>query len=308
LRKRRVLAPLLLPVLLLLAIPASSQAFITGIGDEQAQMFASPLFQALHVKIARYIIPYDAMERSSDRTAVETWVAAAQAQNIRPLIAFWHSGTSPNRVPSVELYQREVKKFVAHFPGITDYQPWDEANRGTVNSPTVQFQSPSAKQAAGFYEALRKVCRGCKIVGLDVLDSQNIKSTLRYIKQFKHYVRHMPSIWGLHNYTDTNRFRNKGTKAVAKAVPGQLWLTETGGLVQFGRSFPNRGGSGERRAANALRYMFRLAASNHKIQRLYIFQWTGSPPDARFDAGLVGPSGDPRPGYQVVASYLASHP
>ena len=39
-------------------------------------------------------------------------------------------------------------------------------------------------------------------------------------------------IWGLHNYIDANRFRTRGTKALLQAVKGDIWFTETGGLVK----------------------------------------------------------------------------
>ena len=38
----------------------AASSFLTGIGDEHAQMFGNPLYQQLHTKIVRYIAPYDA--------------------------------------------------------------------------------------------------------------------------------------------------------------------------------------------------------------------------------------------------------
>jgi hypothetical protein len=111
-------------------------------------------------------------------------------------------------------------------------------------------------------------------------------------------------LWGLHNYSDTNRFSSSRTRAVLAAVPGELWLTETGGVVKFGGAFPNVKGSGLRRATRALSYMFHLASSNSRIKRLYIFQWSGSTGAARFDAGLTDPHYNPRPGYVTVCKQL----
>jgi hypothetical protein len=50
--------------------------------------------------------------------------------------------------------------------------------------------------------------------------------------------------------------------------------------------------------------MFRLVRSNHRITRLYIFDWFGGTNRVRFDAGLVDRSGKPRPGYAVVRKQL----
>src|SRR4051794_40155927 len=51
--------------------------------------------------------------------------------------------------------------------------------------------------------------------------------------------------------------------------------------------------------------MFRLAALNKRIKRLYIYQWTGQPRTARFDSGLTNDHGGLRPAYWVVHRHLA---
>jgi hypothetical protein len=305
---RPVLTSLLpLAVLICLALPISGAyaSYQTGIGDEQAAMFSSPLYQRLGTKIARDIVPYDVVDQPADLATFEAWYQADRADGITPLIAFYHSRATPLRMPSVAVYRKEIAKFIVMFPEIRSYQPWNEANRGNVAG---QFASPSAALAAHYYLALKAVCRGCQTVALDVLDGASIKPTLAYIKTFQATLRKahsaLPTLWGLHNYSDTNRFRSTGTKAILKLLPGQVWLTETGGIVQFGSEFTNKGAKGLARAAKALRYMFSLAASSPRIKRLYIFQWTGSGPKVRFDAGLIGPEGLPRPGYLVVCEHL----
>ena len=40
-----------------------------------------------------------------------------------------------------------------------------------------------------------------------------------------------PRYWGLHNYIDANRARTTGTRRMLHAVKGQVWFTETGGIV-----------------------------------------------------------------------------
>ena len=96
-----------------------------------------------------------------------------------------------------------------------------------------------------------------------MLDAQNIGPTLTYISEFKREIGRlrtlMPKIWGLHNYSDLNRFESWRTRELVRALGGQVWLTETGGIVQFGGGFPNRHGSGLKRAANVLKYMFAVA-------------------------------------------------
>jgi hypothetical protein len=287
------------------ASQAATHRFLTGIGDEHSQMFQSALWQKLHVRIARYVAPYDAAASPSDLAAARTWIAAALAQHQQILVAFYHSRRTPTRMPSNATYRKDVQRFIRLFPQVHQYQPWNEANRGNV--PHL-FDSPSAKAAAGYYAQLRAVCRHCTLIGLDVLDQQSIRPTLTYIAQFKAALRRLrvpqPSIWGLHNYSDTNRLTSTRTRAVLKVIRGRLWLTETGGIVQFGSQFPNKNGSGLKRAQKAIQFMFRIAASNPRIDRLYVYSWTGGLDQTRFDAGLTNPDGSARPGYSAVCAYL----
>src|SRR5919198_727894 len=56
-----------------------------------------------------------------------------------------------------------------------------------------------------------------------------------YIKKFRRALKVKRTICGVHNYSDVNRFRQTGTKALIKALGcKQIWLTETGGLFKFG--------------------------------------------------------------------------
>ncbi len=276
--------------------PAASSAAIIGIGDQQASMFSSPLFQDLDVPVVRYIAPYDAMNSGVDARNADAFISAANAAGAKVLVAFYHSRVNPMRMPSKAAYTAAVKKFIAAFPTVREYQPWNEANRGTVAG---QFASPTAKQAADYYMALRSVCKGCTVTGLDLLDGINMAPSLRYLRQFQKYAKPAPRIWGLHNYSDTNRNSDVRTRAFLRAVRGSVWLTETGGVVKLGSALPG-GTTGQKRAAKALKLMFKIADANPRIKRLYIFQWTGSGSRARFDAGLTNPNGSARPGYGVV--------
>ena len=92
--------------------------------------------------------------------------------------------SSPSTTPSTRRrgcrasasYQRDVQKFVKLFPHVHQYQSWDEANRGNVAHA---FSSPSAGSAAKYYQALLRVCKGCTVIGLDVLDQASIGGTLQ---------------------------------------------------------------------------------------------------------------------------------
>jgi hypothetical protein len=283
----------------------SASSYLVGLGDEQTEMFANPLWQQLHTRIARYIAPYDAAVHPDSLARARAWIAAAEAQHVQILVAFYHSEHTPTVLPSVAQYKHDVQKFVKLFPNVKQYQSYDEANRGNVRGA---FSSPSASAAAQYYQALLRVCSHCTVIGLDVLDAQNIGPTLSYISEFKREIGKlrtvMPKIWGLHNYSDINRLESWRTREISHAMGGQIWLTETGGIVQFGGSFPNHHGSGLARAANVLKYMFGLAGSQSQIRRLYIYDWTGGVTSTRFDAGLMDAHDNPRMGYVVVCKQL----
>ncbi len=284
---------------------SAASSYLTGIGDEQHEMFSNPLWKQLHTKIARYIAPWDAAARPYSLSQARAWIHAAEAQHQQVLVAFYHSEYTPTKMPSVALYQHDVQKFIKLFPHVKQYQPWDETNRGNVPHA---FSSPSPVAAAKYYQALLRVCKGCTVVGLDVLDQEDISPTLRYISEFKHEIgvlkTVMPKIWGLHNYSDINRLQSFRTHELSKALGGQVWLTETGGIVKFVGQFTNVHGSGLTRAAKVLKYMFSVAASTPQVKRLYIFDWTGGVSSTRFDAGLMDHLDRPRPGYVVVCRQL----
>jgi hypothetical protein len=318
-RLSRLLATLAVPLVLaagLLLAPGAlgkahvppahaAASYLTGVGDESVEMFGNPLWAQLHTKIVRYIAPYDAVAHSYSLDKARLFIREAEAHHQQVLVAFYHSEYSPLTLPSVASYQRDVQKFVKLFPRVRQYQSWDEANRGYIPHT---LASPSAVAAAEYYQALIRVCHGCTVIGLDILDAQNIGPTLEYISEFKREIGRlrtvMPKIWGLHNYSDINRLESWRTRELSRALGGQVWLTETGGIVQFGAAFPNRRGYGLTRAAKVLKYMFAVAASQSQVKRLYIYDWTGGTASTRFDAGLMSAHDQPRAGYVVVCKQL----
>jgi hypothetical protein len=288
---------------------ASSSSLLTGIGDDQAEMFADPHWQRLHTRIARYVAPYDAITRPYSLRLASEWIHAAEAAHVQVLVAFYHSEYTPTKLPSVSSYKADVGAFVKLFPHVRQYESYDESNRGNVPGA---FSSPSAALAAQYYQALIRVCSGCSVIGLDVLDANVISPTLRYISEFKREISRLetvvPTIWGLHDYSDVNRLESWRTHEIVRALGGQVWLTETGGIVKLAGSFPNEDGSGLTRAAKVLHYTFALARSVPQIKRLYLYDWSGAAANARFDAGLTDVHHVPRPGYFVVCHELhAAH-
>ena len=124
----------------------------------------------------------------------------------------------------------------------------------------------------------------------------------RYLTAFKRRAKGSPRLWGLHNYGDVNRRRTSGTRLLLRLVPGEVWATETGGILKFLPQFRRS----EKRQARATRFMFKVfrkydsrqSGMRSRLTRLYNYQWTGVRRSARFDAGLVNPNGSPRKAYR----------
>jgi hypothetical protein len=196
------------------AVPATGQAATYGFSEQQASMFDNPLYQNLRkATVARYVAPYDVMTDPVALPRLEAWMDGAKRAGDKVLISFYHDRENPMTLPSVAKYTSAIKRFKTRYGSqVESVSPWNEANRSDTKNR--RFRGPSGKQAAAYYDAARKVFTGKKIVGLDLLDQQNIKPALAYIKTFKRYAKVQPKIWGLHNYSDTNRNSATRTRAV----------------------------------------------------------------------------------------------
>jgi hypothetical protein len=267
--------------------PGVRAGLLVGIGDQQAALFREPRFRALGIEDARLVVAYDATRVRFEREIVDNWLREARRAGVRPFITFGHSRVHPRRLPSVAEFRAAFRAFHARYPQVRVYAPWNEINH--ASQPT----STAPARAAAYYNVVKAECGGCTVLAGDVLDQAGMT---RYLAAYRRHLHGAPRIWGLHNYADANRFRKSGLRAMLRSVQGDVWLTETGGIVRFGRSFP----TSERRAARAVDYALALAADTPRVRRIYLYNWTGADPTARFDAGIVGPDGAPRPAYQVL--------
>jgi hypothetical protein len=287
------------------ASPSKSEAAVlVGVGDQDASMFTDPLFTQLGVKRARYFPSWNVALKPEEAGWLDQWLAQAEASGTEPLISFFASIGSacpkkPCKLPTVRQYTKAFREFRERWPDVKVISPWNEANHRS--QPT--FKNP--KRAAQYYNVVRKYCRGCKIVAADVIDEVNMERWLRVFKK----TAKKPRIWGLHNYRDTNKRKGQrlgGTKRLLKAVKGEVWLTETGGIVKF--VLPNGHTlfkKSESRANKATKRMFALAKRyRSRIKRLYIYHWKQPATKNRFDAGLIRKDGTARPAYTTVRRQL----
>jgi hypothetical protein len=264
---------------------------VIGIGEQNVAMFTDKNFKALGITHARLVVSYDAMNVRFERDLVDQWLASAATAGVEPFITFGHSRVNPTRLPSVSAFRSDFRAFRKRYPNVQVFAPWNEINHSS--QPT----SKNPGRAADYYNVVVKECPGCTVLAGDVLDQAGMGS---YLKRYRAALKGTPKIWGLHNYADSNRFRDSGLTELLKSVTGDVWLTETGGIVKFGKSFPRD----EQRAARAVAYAIKLARAHDRVKRIYLYNWTGAKPTDRFDSGLVGPDGKPRPAYDALKAAL----
>jgi hypothetical protein len=296
----------------LLGPTGASARLLMGVGDESPNTFTNPWFQGLGVKRTRLITPYNV--QLSSPGSIYYWMLGAQADNEQVVVAFnpasgSHCPGQPCKLPSTAQYTKAFKAFHAAYPAVKIFQPWNEVN--SVTQPTARH--PEA--VVNYYAIVKKYCPGCTVLGADLEDLTKGPGVpmVTYIKQLLKAYRkaHVPTprTWGLHNYVDVNYHTSTGTTAALKALPGQLWLTETGGIAKFVLSSGvTRLKYDESRQANATRWLMALALSNPRIARVYIYDmlYNGSPTQ-RFDSSLLGASGAPRKAYYVLQNHYQQY-
>ncbi|MBA3747509.1 MAG: hypothetical protein H0W96_08480, partial [Solirubrobacterales bacterium] len=268
----------------------------TGLGEQNTAVFDDPAFVSMRIDHVRIVVPWDAALTNDGRAAA--WIERALARGLTPLVTFEKSRgvVCPGSAcagPSVAAYEAGIAAFRARWPTITQLTPWNEPNH--KSQPT--YHRPAL--AADYYDAARRVCAQCRLVAGDVLDDGNLRS---WVGEYQRALDETPALWGLHNYYDATYFDSRGLDTLSALTSGEIWLTETGGIVRF--SPPGGGGlpHDEERAADSLRWLYALTASRPRVTRMYVYHWQGLE-NTDFDGGLVGPHGQARPGLAVVREH-----
>jgi hypothetical protein len=301
----RLILPIAVLLAALVAVPAAQAKVRVGLSEQNPDMFAESNWTQLKLKRVRYILPWDYAKHAGNHAEVTSFMNAARAKRQEVLVTFGarrgcfnnnrYSKKKACRAPSQKAYKAAVKAFRKEFRYAKTFAPWNEVNH--VSQPT--YRKP--KLAAKYYKSLKSVCKGCTVMAADVLDSSDVRS---YLRRFLRASKGAGRIWGLHNYKDVNRRQSTGVRNVLSVVKGKVWLTETGGIVKFGKDFPRS----TKRAASRTKYMFKLARRYRRVQRIYVYRYFGEPRSARFDAGLVNPNGSARPAFKQFKKSIKGLP
>ena len=303
----RLILPIAALLAALVAVPAAQAKVRVGLSEQSPSMFAQPNWTKLKLKRVRYIFPWDYAKSAHNHAEVTAFMTAARARRQEVLATFsatrgcfvnnrYSKRKKACKAPSQKAYKAAIKGFRKEFPYAKTFTPWNEVNH--VSQPT--YKKPAL--AAKYYKTMKSACKGCTVMAADLLDSSDVKT---YLRKFQRATKSKGRIWGLHNYKDVNRRQSKGIRNVASVTKGQIWLTETGGFVQFKTSGFRYS---LKRAAQRTKYMFKLARKNKRVKRLYNYRWFGEPRSARFDAGLVNPDGSSRPGLKQFRKSIKGLP
>jgi hypothetical protein len=281
-----------------LGCAAPAQALTVGIADNKPDMFLDPRFAAAGIGQARLSVGWDALTSPWQTEQLDQWLDAARAAHVEPLVSFGHSRTDRHRLPSPERFLFEFRRFRARYPWVTTFATWNEANH--CGEPTCH----RPQLVAAYYKALRRECRQCRILAAEVLDMPNMVS---WVRSFRRAAHEEPRYWGLHNYIDANRARTTGTRRMLHAVKGQVWFTETGGIVRRTTRHKVTFPESAKHAATATNFLFKkLVPLSRRVTRVYIYQWNAQASGMTWDSALIGPTGRPRPAFDVVERVLSA--
>jgi hypothetical protein len=290
-----------------LAAPATSGAYVVGVADQNPALFTNQYFEQLAPTRTRYITAIDSVFKQ--RGTVDAWMDAAEAADMEVVVAF--NPPQRMRCPNIgrakgcrpvtaAYFRRAFRAFHKRYPQVRIYQPWNEVNN--LTQPTARF--PDA--VVTYYQIVKANCRGCIVLGADIQDLPNMASySAAVLRAFRD--RHVPTprVWGLHNYTDTNRFvkdTNSSMRRAARILPGKIWLTETAGLFRFQPQNARQSFRPDlRRQQRAMQAIFNQADRySRKIARVYLYQWFASLPTNRWDSAVLDARGMPRPVFDVL--------
>ncbi len=244
-------------------------------------MFSDPVFEKLGVSHARLAVSgmrwsIRGSTRRSTRGSTSARRRRLAADRLRPL------ARNRRKLPTPARFKYDFRQFRARYPWVTTFATWNEANHAASRLPP-----PAARRGLLPRDAAR--VPQCTILAAEMLDMPNMAS---WVDAFQQHLGpgNAPRYWGLHNYIDANRLRTTGTRTMIKHAKGQIWFTETGGIVN--RHNKSKVGFPESaaHAAIATRWVFDdLVPLSRRITRVYLYHWNAISGD-NWDSGVTIPA------------------
>jgi hypothetical protein len=314
------------------ASAARPQNLRYGLSDQRAAAFG-PAFDRqllegpLHVRVARLVLPYEAVLESTEKRreereraekkleftqseALTMWLRKVQEVNangehLQPYITLWSKGCLDRtacRAPPIKRYREAVRelikdhmKAVGGLPAVRLWGAWNEPDGGRASLP--------AAQAGELWRVAHSVmvnlhC-GCTMVAGEFAEFGP------YVSRYKEFmVKHRlkPRVWGLHDYRDlvpgsSNELakdENRDAEEFAKLTSTGLgkprvWLSEQGVELDNGFKPTPLEGNPESQRISAEDFL-RLASVSRRVELVDYYMY-----------GAPAPSGaHPRPESEAV--------
>src|SRR5215217_1709775 len=210
---------------LVMAAPASAK-YRAGLGEQNPAMFDAPSWQSLKLKRVRYLVPWDYAKHRGQRDEVDYFMFRALQARQDVLVTF----TARRGCYSAK--GRYSKKKACRAPSTKAYKKAFLA---------FDKKFPWVKTYSAWNEINHKS-----------------QPTFKSPRKAAGYW-----LWGLHNYGDVNRRRMRFTKTMLRTVPGEVWLTETGGIVQLLPNFKRSPSRAAARTKGMFRLVHRFDARRH---------------------------------------------
>lgn len=292
-----------LTLLVVMAFPSAAMAKsrpVLGIGEQQPTLLSGPLFDQLGFKQARLTVNWDDLSTPEDVQRIDTRMQEFKLRGLDPLVVFSRSydADKASYLPTLSEYKAMFSEFRSRYPWVRQFATWNEVNL---------YSQPSARnpgRIAQYYRFLKSNCSGCTILAAVMLDTRTM---VPYAKKLKKLLKGQGRlIWGMHNYSDVMRARDKNTRSLIRTVKSDVWIVETGCLVRYSGKAPSllKKKFSERLQAKAYRFiMGPMVKRNPRIKRVYLYQWQAGQ-SSTWDSGLLRPNGQPRPAYSEVRKAL----
>jgi hypothetical protein len=273
---------------------------LVAIGEQHPFVFADPRFWRTKITHARLNVGWDSMDNALQNREVRTWLRAAHARGIVPLITFDQSHR-PRRhqiLPSVPAFAHEFRIFHKRYPWVKEFAAWNEAN--LCGEPTCHH----VDRVVGYWRAIVHACPGCRVLAAEVLD---VPGMTDWVRQFIRIAHTQPAYWGVHNYLGANRLDDASTRALMRVTRGQVWFTETAGLVHRRNHSTHKFPENVQHAALVTRYLLtHLVFVSPRITRIYLYEWNAGSSRDVWDSGLIGYNQRARPAYSVLLKELTA--
>ncbi len=283
---------------------------LVGISDEDPEAFSSsdPIFgdlkSKMHIKSARFITPYDVMDRESDPVCA-TWLGcpARSFHDWLDAVSTWEDGQpgvdayvtvtfidSPNKVGMVHFKHTIEKLFQAYGGEGTTQQTvlgrtynlnrvkyWGVANE-TDLAPSYTRSNPrlAARYFITAYEAAKKYCKGCVLVAGEFGRAPASAYTQHgYIHEYFDEIKSHgidPAVVSMHAYYDVNYLSTVESRRFLKHAKGmfpntRVWLTEEGTMLHE----PKFDNSGNRPRQIDAAWTFERLAHLRGVDRAYFY-------------------------------------